>query len=251
MRYVKALGLSLLAALSVMALSATGASAGEVKGDVTLGANLLAAQQTVGAELALPAHSSLLVPNLNFAIRCNTASLANGVINPLVAGVTRGSGKVSFKECNAFEHKVPAEKDPLLGLPALTKCTIEGSPGAAKGEIVAEAVIQIVRNKANGTAYVLVGPKENEKKEKVFTRIIFGPLCGALAEEEIEVTGSLVGESLGTAIKNAVKEAPEAIQLLFGDKLMFGTNQAFLDGEVKLFYTGGDTGQTIGIEAGP
>lgn len=235
MRYLKALGLGLLAACSLMAFSAAGASAGELGGDFLINEELLTKSETVGGELEDWTVSSLLIPSINYAIRCHSLEMANGTILPLSSNRSFGHASILYLGCLVFTHKT---------LEALTKCTIgEG------GDITAAVLFHVVREKANGTSYVLIEPANG--LSQAYTIIPFGPLCGALAEEEIAVTGSLVGEVLTkSAVKIRAQEAPEGIQLLFGDKLKFGTAQAFFDGVMKIFVTGGSIGSTVGIEAG-
>jgi hypothetical protein len=253
MRYVKALGLALVASLSLLALTASGAQAGELKGDWKWNGTLLSLTVNVNGALYDAANSSMLVPALNFAIRCHELEVETGTILQLSGGRSFGHGEVKFLGCLPISHE---------SLTSLPFCKIfEKEEGVDEGEITAAALFHVVRNQALGTAYVLIEPTgAGGLNERVFADVYLNEECPI--EGLIEVKGTLVTElgklllPSGTwdpvleAEKPLLKEAPHAVKLLFGDQLKFGENDAFLDGDIEVFAAGEHADKPIGIEAG-
>jgi hypothetical protein len=256
MRYVKAVGLALIASLSLLALTASGAQAKELKGDWKWNGTLLNLTVNVNGALYDASKSSILIPALNWAISCHELEVETGTILKLEGGRSFGHVEVKFLGCLPLAHE---------SLTFLSSCKIfEKEEGVDEGEITAAALFHVVRTAANGTAYVLIEPTgAGGLNERVFADMYLTESCWI--EGLIEIKGTLVAE-LGQltllekpphhwsqvleAEKPLLKEAPHAIRLLFGDQLKFGENDGFLDGEVEVFAAGVHAGKPIGIEAG-
>jgi hypothetical protein len=278
MRYVKAVGLALIASLSLLAFTAVSVQAqthnekllilehgtheeklhaetlDQLKGDWKWNGTLLSLTVNVNGALYDAANSSMLVPALNFAIGCHELEVETGTILKLEGGRSFGHVEVKFLGCLPLAHE---------SLASLPFCKIfEKEEGVDEGEMTAAALFHVVRTAANGTAYVLIEPTgAGGLNERVFADVYLNEECPI--EGLIEIgRGTLVAElgklllPSGTwdpvleAEKPLLKEASHAIKLLFGDRLKFGEHDAFLDGDIEVFAAGVHAEKPIGIEAG-
>ena len=232
---LRALGVSLMAALGLMAFTAAGAQAAflYLEGGVT---KTLA----VESEPVVSAHNTgtLLVPGLNIEIQCKKVESDPTAKVKLLANSVVAHGHLLFTECESFEieNKVTKVKLTLLG-----SCK-PSSPGTASGTVLAGGLAELVLHEATGRTYVLFKPLSPKKEgEKVpFTIVVLPETC-ALAETS-EVTGSLVAEcgELVTGafggdknckthrVEQLLQQAPQA--LFPTDQLKFGEQNASLDG---------------------
>jgi hypothetical protein len=216
---LKALGLCLLAALSVMAFAATGAQA---KGHWFV--NLVLLTKTIKVE-ALEGIDALLLStfgagNTPIEILCSKILVDDGLL------FSDGSslGLLLFSNCQTFLKK---EATPTKNCKPLEP-------------IDANVVNLLIHH--NKKTYILFSPKT-----KAFTTLHLGELCAA--GENIEVTGSNVAEC-GLLLENLwhledcavekvqheIREAPAG--LFPSDLLSFGLRPAHLDGDVKLVLGG-------------
>jgi hypothetical protein len=200
---LKALGLSFLAVLGLMAFMAAGASANWLVEGKEL---------HVTEEVAVKTHveGNLLVPAQKLEIKC---TIVEGKDLLLQALSTLASGKVAFKGCVTTQNgKLAPNCDPI------------NQPITAGG--TAHLILH------NGAEYVLFKPVGG-----LFTTVEFDPAKCALVEDS-EVTGTLVAECLTEALGagNCLNEEvahllrAHANQALFGAGLFFGENSATLDG---------------------
>lgn len=218
---LRALGLSFLAALGLMAFMAAGAQA-------TWLINGTSFHGTEGVDVGEHANINgvLLVPGKNLEIQCNTTTDENIVITEL----TLTTGTLSFNNCETYFNNF---KGHLL---RASSCDPTNQPIKAGGK-------GHIRLNAAGTInYVLFEPTTG--LEGVFTKVEFGPLC-ALTETS-EVTGSLLAEcghlsgggfvGLDCGINQEVqlvREAPNQNATGENDGLFFGENAAKIDGIAK------------------
>jgi hypothetical protein len=209
---LKALGLSVIAALSLMAFMAAGAQANWLVEGVELKAN-----ETVS--VAAHTEGKLAVPAKNIEFRCTTIG-AEGL--KLVASSEKAEGKVKFTGCTAFQISTGT---------AQANCK-------PKEPITAGGFALIILH-TNGQNYILFSPETG----KPFTTVELPELC-ALAETS-PVTGSLVAEcgKLAEVEKKLVFShldcntsevthliQPASASLFEADKLKFGANPATLAG---------------------
>jgi hypothetical protein len=256
MRYVKALGLTLIASLSLLALTTSAAHAGELKGDWKLSGVSLDLTVSVNGALYNALESSMLVPALDFAISCHALTVSSGTILPLNGGRAFGHGTAVFSSCLPLAH------ENLTTLPFCKLFDLE--EGVDEGQITAAGLVHVVRSGSLGTGYVLIEPSgAGGLNERTLADVYLNEFCPI--EGKILITGTLVAElgkltllGGGTghwsqvleAEKPLLKEAPHAIKLLFGDQLKFGENDAFLDGDIEMYASGTHAGRPIGIEVG-
>jgi hypothetical protein len=197
----KILGLSLLVAVGVMAVSASAAQAKwlllrngasvlllELKGEVLLG--------------------ELRVPGLNLNIHCKKGSATahlelNAGPTPAAHTVLTGTATGVFQECTVLEF---------------SKCTVK-SPGAANGEIKASGKGE---GKMTGEeVYALVSSKE-------FASInVEGALCPfeGLIEQPVNGNAKLT-------VTDPLKDETTKLVKLDDDGLFFGNEPATLEGEL-------------------
>jgi hypothetical protein len=235
---LKAFGLCLLAALSVMAFAAAAAQAnpGHVW-VVDSNGTLLLLQTTVGIEALKPIDGILLstfgAGETPIAILCTAILIHDGLL------FTDGTslGEVLFSSCaTSISGLVKANCKPL------------------------EPIVAKVKNLLlhhNGDTYILFSPKVG----LVFTTLHLGELCAA--GENIEISGHLKAECgllLGTPtplwhhedcnvhkLQHELQQAPLA--LFPNHHLKFGSKIATLHGDVKVVTNGSHAGLKWSVEA--
>jgi hypothetical protein len=222
-KFGRALCLSILGVLSMMALFAVSAQATNLflleKAAAAAGSTFTGKQIGVG---------TLLVPTgTNLDINCAKGEVEAG--SSLLSD-TVALAKVLYKECTALSHTT---KEELKG------CTVPDILAIAKA-LPKSGADTFVLFEADGTLF---------KEKEVFTTItLSGELCAL--KGVYPVTGTVVA-----LVDNNEKIEPE---LLFSetitkayiaekDELKFGVNAAFIDGTVKVSYTGTDAGKLFGI----
>jgi len=233
---LRAFGLALMAALSLMAFTAVAAQA-ENLSDGGKAANFLvgkSAALSVGVtfEANQVGTGTLLVPG-RVDILCTTGT-TTGKVN----SSTDASGTATFTGCTAWQPVT------VLGASHVTKvaCTVK-EPIVAKGLALPK--------KHEGNSYVLL---EQEEGSAAFTTVFLeGPEC-PLTKENV-VKGSVVGLVDKNDTAAPVLLFNHEIQKLFqtsatlGDHLKFGAFEAYLDAEAtgKVTLPVGDVGQTLGV----
>jgi hypothetical protein len=229
---LRALGLSFLAALGLMAFMAAGAQA--ANGWLVLSANNnLAKDENVS--VVKHTEGNLLVPNQNLEILCSTVA-SDGL--ELIAGTFEARGAINFTNCKTFQNgtisNVCKPQEPILA--------------GGKAHIFLD----------NGVNYMLLEPTTG--LSGVFAHITFGGLC-ALPKLN-EVTGTLVVECLNGSLKSdncSILRVAQLLQAapnqgLFAIKLageehvhglFLGANPATLDGIASVKLAGpNETGQS-------
>lgn len=222
------LRLSLLAALGLMALTATSAQAenleaGKTKrGTITvLGSEELAIGETVTGE----EEGTVLaqVPGRGIEMKCPGGyDIEEAQI--LKEGV--GDAKVTFLECKVF----------TIGGKEEVPCNV-----LPKGNITGSALLLAIKHE--GKAYVLGEPKPGNT---VFTIIEFGGAECPLATKNI-VSGSYSGELKEAEGVELLVTGNQAIQKLLGDKVSFGAFEALVIGSGKVHLTGAHKGCKWGV----
>jgi hypothetical protein len=220
---LKALGLSFLAALSLMAIGAAGAQA---NGAFLVGGANIPAGLVVNATGEVDLLGVLLVPDLNIEIDCKKFKVKSGTL--LTGGV--GHAELLYEECEEYGTK------PSLVL--LTECEIYESKmdeelHLNQGNILAKGLLLVVLHKeADGKEIALV-----EATGAPFA-LIFLPGCNGV--EHATVNGSVLFERHlgGDQVKHLVREVAASLRL--SALLAFGTHDAFLDGAVWVSLTGAE-----------
>jgi hypothetical protein len=209
---LKALGLCLLAALGLMAVSAAGAQA---DGHVYVNGVLL--EKHIDWTAEIEKHSILLSTvgktNTPIEILCELLTVDDGLI--LAGEVT---GILLFSMCETYLNKVLS--------------------GACKPAEPIEAKIKGLPILHNGHNYLLLEPLEAGKP---FTTISLGAECSI--GEKFEVTGSIVLKDCNTlkdlAVEQEVHLVEEALRSLFpSDGLNFGVKSATIDGSANITLLG-------------
>jgi hypothetical protein len=205
---IKVLGLSLIAALGLMAFAAS-AQAGEYtinEGGVhkTFTEHGIASESVEGTV----AHGTLLVPGLGLTILCTGGTFSGTV---LLGGTAHAS--ILFSGCEGIPNGTVCK-------PFETKAKMETNLTADKGFIAASGLGQIILHE--GKHYLLV---ENTTE---FTTIYWPKLC-ALTLENV-VKGSYVFElptalELGLVNQTIVPLLQEVIEKLFPKDLLSYSNQ--------------------------
>ena len=227
---LKALGLSFLAVLGLMAFAATAAQA---SGLVTVlkadKVGLLPKPFTVGItgkeHNALAADSRLLILGLNFEIFCHKATVSNG----LLTSNGTGTATITFETCLA--QGLVTGTDTLTG----AVCEIPN--------IVAKTKVLIILHSGNVALVqdnaVLVAGAAEHKKGTGNPYLLFLPLdlltfatvlnhTECALPEVANVKGCVVAkDSVGYQIEHLI--STKGLLSLFGCKLNYGANEAHLD----------------------
>lgn len=234
---LKAFGVALMAALSLMAMLAVSAQAanlsdGGTAGNFTvLGSNELVAGTTItGTGL----HGILLIASKNAYILCETGD----VVEAKGLSLTEVLAVVRFLKCVARNHTTNA---------LLAACPVEGENALGeKGTIDANALG--IAKLHEGKSFVLFvghGP------EQLFATVKFGPECGIGVK--VKVSGSVVAEVDNNESKTEhLLTFSEAIQKLFqvngvGDKLSYGSAESFVNGVAHVTLSGAHTSCTWAV----
>jgi hypothetical protein len=235
---IKVLGLSLIAALGLMAFMASAAQAGEFK--VTNGSPETTgtftakgiASETVSGTVA---EGKLLVPGLPLTIKC-TGGNASGTV--LLGGVVHAT--ILFTGCFAEGAEGTCK-------PYETKALMEENAAGPRGNILASGLGEIIL--MEGKHYILV----ESAKETPFSTIYWQRLCSQPLETKI--FGSTVffaPNALTQLVNQTLSTIPQAeLETLFpNDKLFYGTQAAWLDGggTTNAALTGANVGKKWGGE---
>lgn len=223
----KALGLCLLAALSVMAIAAAGAQA---KGHLFVNLQLLNSE--VEFEALEPVHGVMLTTfgggETPLQILCEEGEVHDG----LLSTEGSGTGEVLISKCRTLiSSLIKANCKPLE--PIVAK---------VKGLLIHH----------NGDTYILASPQSG----LTFTTLHLGELCAV--GENIEITGHGVAEcgllSGGSwthedcSVEKVEHEIQQAPAVLFSDGLKFGTRSAIVDGDIGIVTKGSHVGQKWGAQ---
>ena len=228
---LRALGVSLMAALGLMALFAVAAQAEGLSDGGKAGKFLIEGSGTLvkgatftGAQVGI---GKLIIPKKNAYVECKTGKVTTGT------GIseTEVLAVVRFEECKAFE---------LSTGNSLAFCPVLGEPSAETIDATAIALPKLHESKL----FILF---ENEPG-KVFAEIKFGPECGIGVK--VKVSGSVVAEVDNGLSQNIhTITFSEGIQRLFqkrnakdefeaGDRLLYGAVEAFLIGSATVELAG-------------
>lgn len=233
---LRAFGLSLLAALSLMAVIAAGAQAENLAGTAgvfkILGTTVEgAAEETATGETV--ENSVLIVLGLNTEIKCTAIDVTEGKI--------KASGDANviilFLGCEAYAISTGE---------LLANCkTVGPEPEKLSGDIKVEALVLVLLH--NSVTYIKAEPKTGATR---FARIKFEAGCSLT--NPIDVTGSAIFNVTQTEVKEPVLSNPgdttagKELQSLLQAALSYGVNEAFVKGTAKVKLTGAKTGCTWG-----
>jgi hypothetical protein len=228
------LGLLLAAALGIMAFAASAQAVTplfSINGAAALHATASGNQEETG---------TLLVPNSNLSLTCAEFEVLEGLV---AAGGASGKAKLLYKGCTAGEHKAAGSlpchvSDVAGGKPELLHVTasatllpVELADGGF-GVLAEGVVVQV--NFLSGTGCPL--PLKNVVKGEVCFRV---------------TAGNNTTEPLIKSSKTIQAECPEVKLEGTGsvakDVLLFGANEAFVEGKALLKLTTAHTGQKLGV----
>lgn len=223
----RALSLSLLGALSLLALSAASAQAGLFKVNLKELLALITGSQ-VGESL-------FLVPARNLTIKCSTGKLESGseIINGHEALI-----KIEFSGCLAFLHKPPFNHIP---------CKIHNFLFTAKGfPKLHPANHPLILFEPD----VKAGATHTELLNALFGHILFLEETCPLPELN-PVRGAIVALVDNNHTSKPRLLFTHALQALaesaLGDKVLFGTFPASLQATVDIEATGAHLGASLGV----
>ena len=204
------LGVCLLAALGIMAFSASAAqAAGEwlINGKTLVEKGILS--ETVTGEKDPLAEPELLVPGIGIAIFCNEFTIVNGKIERL----GKSKAALTFSECEVLEAP---------------DCEVTVAPATAKDqvELMGTEVFDIFSPEVAGGNFTTI--------------TIEGEFCPFEFINE-PVRGSLAVRVPAATPTPLIEEY--ANQALFSAGLFFGNEPAELDGAVLLELSGANSGQ--------
>jgi uncharacterized cupredoxin-like copper-binding protein len=229
-KFGRAFGLSMLAALSLMAAFAVSAQATTDAGAYFLknksGVEVPFLLATVTGKLETGTTALLLSPGRNLTIHCSGLVVNSGALET----TTLAHGEVTFSSCTVKAHK--GEE---------IECTVD-QPIVAKAEI--KPNLHLEKEKTT-KLFVTAEPLEN-LATGIFTKITLkGAFCPIAATYNI--TGKVSAEvTANDAVVNLIT-ATEAFSKLVGDTLRFGAFEAFLIGKAELELTGAHVGFKFGV----
>jgi len=239
---LRALGLSLLAALGLMAFTAAGAQAEALKGVAgkikIAGADAAAGTLVEGSQ---EGSGTLKIPALNTEIVCEKVKVLKGEI--ISGSKGEGLGQLLYEECVTWGTKGANQELTTK----LAECEIlEHSASLAKGAILANALLLVVLHEVSAgvsDTYILAEP-DPSVSTTTLANVLYTTPSGCSLPKLIEIKGSVVfkvtlgdlalGQAeelyvLGTASKELSSSG------LFTDELKFGINPAFIDGSALLW----------------
>ncbi len=217
-RGLRAFGLTLVAAMGLMAFMAAGASAQEkwdlngvkIASNITASGNLVAGQEGL-----------LLVEALKMVIHCKKFTVEEGSLRT----DNTAHAKLKYSECHTFVKGVLApECHPnILQVSAKIKPVLHNS----KVYLLAEPLTA-------GSNFTVIHFLED--------KCALPPSSAVKGTVAFECyTGALVAADCKTSrVKQLIK--PVVNQALHGDALLYGLNAAIIHGEAEVFLTGADTG---------
>ena len=225
---LRALGLSSVAVLGLMAFMAAGAQA-EAK-FLYLEKGVL---KTLAGEsepfTSLHTDIALSVPAKNLRILCprvlsNIGSRLLGTNLTPFGGV--GHGEVNFLECKSF----------LISTGAEQKNCVPRSPAAPAGEIRTAGLVKLILHPANNTMMLfekLIAPLATIQFPELCALFTEGTLTGSLVAEcgELKPALTFLGGNCAThRVTQLLKSVSEALAKELGDALKFGSSPAFVEG---------------------
>ena len=239
----KLLGLLVVAALGIMAFASAAQAltpgyliAGkkiELKAGEFLKGTVEGTQEGVG---------TLLIPKLNLEVNCTGFKVLEGVIENNVDA----KGKLLYEGCTIL---VSSTKEEASGCEVVTN-----DAGSALKHITASALI--LPTELNSGAFAVLAEKIEAvvltKKENgcvlPTTTVVKGEACFKIAAGN-DTTEPLVESNATIQTECVEKTALEGTTVGkgFKDSLLFGTQEAFIDGKAKLFLTGVHKGLTLGV----
>ncbi len=226
---LKVLGVSLIAALGLMAIGAVGAqAAGEWKiGGKTM-SELGLASETYTAKLEPGVNALYLVKTLNIEIKCSTIHVLLGDILP--SGIV--DLKLTFLGCKVFDDSAKESE--------LTACSIKSAGQAT--EVIETQQIKGLIILHGGKNYSLTTPSSG----LTFTTVeLIGASCAPKGSYPIAGTTVVeIGAEAKELLLTPVKEPEALFPEVSGKKdgLKFGENKAFLAGAAVAELTGAKKG---------
>lgn len=177
----------------------------------------------VSITAALEGTRVFLIAERSIEVRCTGLTLSSGTINNL----SNASGEVTFTGCKVFDHKT------LQEVPGCLFKTLE----TIKMKLVILPIIH------GGEAFLIFEPPEASP----FTTVSFKPGIGCTLPLNNPVAGSFSAlvEELDAVTHTLLFS--EAIQLLTGNLLSFGTSPAYYTAQIRLELSGSHLGQKLGI----
>ncbi len=226
-RGIKVLGLSLLAALGLMAFTAAAAQAGEFKLEGSTFTEKGLASETVQGTIA---EGEFLLPGISTTLRCTGGTLSGTV---LLGGVVHASAL--FSGCEILGSAVCK--------PFETKAKMETNLTADKGFIAASSLAELVL--MGGQHYLLVSSTN-------FTTIYMPKICASPLENVVGGTFVLaIPQALTPSVSQTVNTIPQAeLESLWPlDILKCGTSGAWFDGgSASVTLSGANKGKQWGGE---
>jgi hypothetical protein len=221
---IKAFGLTIMATLSFMALTAVTAHAENLTDGGKAGVFQIGKSSALVAGKTLTGTPEgsvrILEPGRNLTILCTKLDFTGKFLNENEALV-----ESIFLECEALSLD---EKQKL-------PCTLVG--GGIKTVLLALA------KKHEGQAFILF---EGDPAGAALGTIEYtGAEC--TLPKTNTIAGSLVGELQKAETVEPLLKFESAIQKLFGDKINYGTLELVLDGSIVLKLTGSHAGLTLGV----
>jgi len=180
----------------------------------------------------------LLVPALNLRINCTKFSVQEGVIN----SGTHANGKLLFEECAAFTI-APEEE--------IAECQIISSETDSRPHITSTGLI-LPAELENGSPGLLV--------EKIVSKVLFtgeecflpesnvakGELCVKIDDNDTVEPTILMNQTIqGECSERSALEGGSGKG--FKDKMLYGSQETFVDRTASLFLTGVHKGMTLGV----
>ncbi|HXS32384.1 MAG TPA: hypothetical protein VN758_01255 [Solirubrobacterales bacterium] len=210
----RVLVLSMLAAVSAMALAASAHAADEVK---ILGSSALATGLT--ASITQEGSGALVVPALSIEIVCESATGTGTIISGPAA---TASATVLFEKCEVFAINAKQELGELL------PCHVINESGNL--HVDAKGTGKVVLNAAKEAFLLAEGFP--------FATVKFLSGTGCPLPLKTEVKGQAVFKLVtgnGSEVLEPLIQSSETIQkaLGAGDKLLYGINEAFVKGSAK------------------
>ena len=246
---LRVLGLSLMAALGLMAVAASGAQAANLTpaewkhGKILILGKVLHASVTGNAETPL----SLLVPSLGIEITCNNLDVTSGLVN-FTAAEGHGEATLLFLECKVFpiEKVLPFKLTSSEPLPCLPLDSVNGEDGS----IHIKALVLVVLHE--GKDYLVF---EDPGLVPPISKIVFSPGTGCPIPLKPEVKGQIpflveTGDLHNAGVevtKILIKGDGHSLPPLLGTKLLYGANEAFADGSANLELSGEHKGCKWGV----
>ncbi len=236
---VKVLGLSLMAALGLMAFTAVGAQAANLSPPFTHGKTFVLGVNTGLTSVIGTAEGTgtLLVPALSVEISCTDFEVLNGTVN----SEGHGTAKVLFLGCQVFSINAKGELTSAEPLP----CQLLDSVSGKVGHVTAEALVLVALHENKD---YLIFEQLNLVETTPLATLKYTAGTGCPIPLKQEVKGRVVFEILtgdkhngGAEVENAVgakiQGGSKVTQELFTSKLLYGINESFIDGKANLKLT--------------